>query len=54
MAACSQLADTNELQWHTVEVTVPLLTGAQTIRIRCNGQTLHSIDFAVKSGVAMK
>jgi hypothetical protein len=34
-------------QWQTVETTVPLLAGAQTLRIRCDGQTLHSIDFAM-------
>lgn len=47
-------AETNELQWHTVETQVALIAGAQTIRVQCNGQALHTIDFSVKPGVAMK
>lgn len=47
-------ADTNELQWHTVETSVALVPGTQTVRFRCNGQALHSIEFEMQSGVAMK
>ena len=46
--------DSTDTGWHTVETSVSLLPGTQTIRISCNGQTLHSIEFAMKSDVAMK
>lgn len=47
-------AETSELQWHTVETQVALIAGAQTIRVQCNGQALHYIDFSVKPGVAAR
>ncbi len=44
-------ADTKELEWHTVETRVKLAAGKQTLRIDCNGQALHSIDFAMQSAL---
>jgi hypothetical protein len=39
-------AEPTGAEWQTVETTVPLLAGSQAVRIRCNGQTLHYVEFA--------
>jgi len=41
-------------QWHMVGTSVSLPSGAQTIRIHCDGQIIHSIEFAPKPDLAMK
>ena len=46
-------ADTKELGWHTVETTVKLAAGKQTLRVDCNGQALHSIEFGMRAAFAM-
>ena len=46
--------DSTETRWHTLEAVVTLPAGSQTLRITCSGQALHSIDFAIKPGLAMK
>jgi hypothetical protein len=39
--------------WHTVETTVSLAAGSQTVRLHANGQALHFVEF-VAAQVAAK